>query len=243
VAAVACGLSYLARLSCFAWLLVAGSARAQASGAGELVREAHAREATGEDEVALRLYTDALTLDPTCGEGYLGLGALRMRLGDAREAERVFSVSLAHVPALNGAYLGRARARRAIGRAPEAAADLETYANKEDDPRALRELARWYGEDHRPLAELATWRRVLTLTTGVAKGEALTSGVAKGEAPTSGVAKGEPLLATEARTMIRALQIVVQPADPVTSSGASGGGSIDRDPVRAAIARIARRGG
>ncbi|WP_394820521.1 tetratricopeptide repeat protein [Pendulispora albinea] len=194
-------------------LLVAPVAKAQTV-AEELIREARVHETAGEEQTALRLYTEALSLDPTSGEGYLGLASLRLRLGDLREAERVYSVSLERVPALYAALLGRARTRRAIGKGLEAAQDLETYAVKENDPRALRELARWYGEDGHPLAQLGVWRRLLTLAA----------------------ARSDPDLAAEARTMIRALQIVVHPIDPV--SAPSG-----RERMRTTIARIAQRGG
>lgn len=202
-----------------ACLIHASEARADhgagiVSAAEELVREAQVQEAAAEEQKALRLYTEALALDPTCRDAYLGLAALRLRLGDAREAERVYSMSLEHVPDLNAALLGRARARRSIGKSPEAALDLEAYASKEDNPRALRELARWYGEDGRLLAQLAVWRRLYTLAS----------------------ARDDNALTAEARTMIRALQIMVHPIDPVTAPPAPA-------PTRTTIARIARRGG
>ncbi|WP_394849398.1 tetratricopeptide repeat protein [Pendulispora brunnea] len=184
------------------------------SAAEELVREAQAQEAAAEEQKALRLYTEALGIDPTCRDAYLGLAALRLRLGDAREAERVYSMSLEHVPDLHAALLGRARARRTIGKSPEAAVDLEAYASKEDNPRALRELARWYGEDGRLLAQLAVWRRLYILAS----------------------TREDNALATEAKTMIRALQIMVHPMDPVTAPPAPA-------QMRTTIARIARRGG
>ena len=58
-------------------------------------------KSTHDDLVAIRRYADALALDPTLGDAYLGLGALRLRLGDAREAERVFDVALSRVPSLS----------------------------------------------------------------------------------------------------------------------------------------------
>src|SRR5258706_3635607 len=96
-------------------VLAAPSVHAASSSAAELVREARAQEAGREDELAIRRYSEALSLDPTCGDAYLGLGALRLRLGDAREAERVYSVALAHLPSLATALVGRAEARRALG--------------------------------------------------------------------------------------------------------------------------------
>ena len=180
----------------------------------ELLREARAHEAAREEDIALKRYTEALALDPTCGPCYLGLGTLRSHLGDVREAERVFSVALAHVPAYGEALYARARARRALGWRDEANEDLEAYAAKEDNPLArLRELAHWYGEDGRAPAQLAVWRRILVRAE-----------------------LHDPPLAAEARRTVRALQILVGPADPVASPGGD-------DPTRRALAAIARRGG
>jgi tetratricopeptide (TPR) repeat protein len=178
------------------------------------LREARAHEAAHEDDLALRRYTEALTLDPTCGPCYLGLAALRARLGDPREAERVYSVALAHVPELHDALLGRARVRRSLGWREEATQDIETFSLQTVDPSALRELARWQAEDGRPPAQLATWRRILALATR----------------------QGDATLANEARTMIRALQILVRPADPASAP-------VDPDATRRALAAIARRAG
>ncbi len=83
---------------------------AAASSAEELVREARAHDAAHKEELALRRYTEALSLDPTLADAYLGLGELRARRGDAREAERVYSVAMEHVPGLRPALAGRARA-------------------------------------------------------------------------------------------------------------------------------------
>jgi hypothetical protein len=180
----------------------------------ELVREARAHERNHAEELAIRRYTDALALDPTLGEAYLGLAELRARRGDVREAERVYSVALAHVPQLRLALVGRARARWALGWHGEAEQDLDAYASEADDAAALRELAGWYGEDGRLPAQLATWRRLL---------------VVAGK-------NGDGALAKEARTMARALQIVLKEADPVAYPAAD-------DEVRRALAAIARRGG
>jgi tetratricopeptide (TPR) repeat protein len=188
-------------------------ARASAS-VDELVREARAHEAAREDDLAARRYLEALELDPTAAEAYLGLGALRMRLGDAREAERVYAVALEHVPGLRKALEGRARARWSLGRHEEAEGDMEAYALLEGDPMGFRELAEWCGQDGRSPAQLAAWRRVLDLA----------------------VKARNPDLAREARRMVRALQVIVSPADPVVAPA-------DADPVRRGMALIARRGG
>jgi tetratricopeptide (TPR) repeat protein len=179
----------------------------------ELLREARAHESAHEENLALKRYTEAVTLDAACGECYLGLGALRARLGDLREAERVFSVALAHVPAEYEVLFARARVRRLLGWRDEAAQDLEAYASKEASPiPALRELAGWYAADGRAPAQLAVWRRILLL------------------------AADDPSLAGVARTTVRALQILVGPADPVVAPMEPGG-------PRKSFAAIARRGG
>ena len=207
----------------FAALL--GSRPARASSVTELVREAREQEAAHRDDLAARRYTEALSLDPTCEEAYLGLGELRARLGDAREAERVYSVALAHAPQLKLALVGRARARRALGQRDEAEEDLEAYVLAEGDPAVLRELAGWYGEDNRAAAELATWRRMLVI----------------------GVRAHDPTLARESMTMVRALQLLLGPADPVTGPLQPGisadRAGAPREFARRMIAVIARRGG
>lgn len=190
------------------------SARADApESALELLREAHEHEATHDDLVALRRYAEALAMDPALGDAYLGLGALRLRRGDPREAERVFDVALSRIPALHRALVGRAEARWALGFRAEAEDDLEEYAREAGDPGALRELAAWYADESRAPAQLATWRRIRVMASE----------------------RGDASLEHEARTMVRALQLLVA-ADPVTRP------TVD-DATRRGIARVAARGG
>lgn len=176
--------------------------------------QARAHEATHEDDIAVRRYSDALMLDPTNVDAWLGLGALRVKLGDPVEADCVYSAALERVPSLRRALLGRARARWALGHHVEAEEDLETFAAQDGDLGALRELAGWFGSDGRTPAQLATWRRLLAAATRL----------------------GDAALAAEARRMVRALVILVDGADPASSP-------VDPDPARQAMARIARRGG
>jgi len=198
-----------------ALLLVAAiAAPARASSADELVREARVHEAAHKDELALRRYSEALALDPTLAEAYLGLGDLRARRGDAREAERVYSVALEHVPTLKVALAGRARARWALGLHDDAQNDMFTYAEATGDTGALKELAGWYGEDGKAPAQLATWRRILVTAER----------------------SGNDKLLREAKVTVRALQIMVGPADPVSAP-------VDNGEVRRGVARVARRGG
>jgi tetratricopeptide (TPR) repeat protein len=194
-------------------LLPARPARASSS-ADELVRQAREHEAAHEDDVALRRYTDALSEDRTSGDAWLGLGALRMKIGEAAEAERVYDTALAQLPTLRLALLGRARARWLLGRHVDAETDLEAYADMEGDRAALRELADWFGSEGRAPAQLAIWRRLLV----------------------SARVADDATLEREAHRMVRALVILVDGADPAASP-------VEPDPARRALARIAGRGG
>jgi tetratricopeptide (TPR) repeat protein len=193
--------------------LVAPLALASSS-AAELVRQARAHEAVHEDDVAARRYMEALTIEPMNAEAWMGLGALRMKLGDATEAERVYSSALDRIASLHGALEGRARARWALGRHDDAEADLELYATTEGDAAALRELAAWYGMDGRAPAQLAIWRRLLAMARE----------------------QVDAAFEREARRMVRALVIVVDGADPASSPA-------EPDSTRRALATIAKRGG
>lgn len=199
----------------FAALAVAGvllaAAPASASSALELVRIARAHEAANHEDRALRHYTDALAIDPTCEEAYLGLGRLRARRGDLREAERVYNVALERLPGLRAARLGRAFVRRALGARAEAVDDLLT--GSEEDPAVLRVLAGWYGEEGQTPAQLAVWRRI----------------VARAQA-----SQDAPLL-HEARMMVRALLVLIGPADPAASPPGD-------DTFRRFVATLARKG-
>jgi tetratricopeptide (TPR) repeat protein len=137
----------------------------------------------------VRRYTEALTIDPTHAGAWLGLGALRMKLGDAAEAERVYDAALDRVPTLHDAIRGRAEARWAQGHHADAERDLDSFASITGDVAALRQLATWFGTDGRAPAQLATWRRLLAQ------------------------ARGSDLEA-EARRMVRALVVLVDSADP-----------------------------
>lgn len=199
-------------------LVVLRAATARASSCDELVRSARAQEASGEVDRALRLYTDAITLDPTCSAAYLGLGALRERSLDLREAERVYSIALEHVPTLAEAHARRAGVRFRLGLREDAVAELRAIIDAPlgDEPAArsatsaLRQLATWYGEERQLPAQLACWRRLLALAERLA----------------------DETLTKEAKTMVRALQLLVGPADPVTQP-------MRPTPLRALVARAA----
>jgi tetratricopeptide (TPR) repeat protein len=163
---------------------------ASASSASELVQIARAHEQAHDEDIALRRYTEALALDPTCSEAYLGLGSLRARRGDLRESERVYSVALEHMPSLRAARTARAYVRRALRANASAIDDL--LAAAEDDVGALRVIASWYAEDGQAPAELSVWRRIASRAEETHRAALL----------------------HEAKTMIRALVIVVGTADP-----------------------------
>jgi tetratricopeptide (TPR) repeat protein len=185
-----------------------------ASSISDLVQEARDLEAAHEEDRAIRRYTEALELDPTCIPAYLGLADLRARRGDSREAERVYSVALEHVPQLYVALVGRARVRRVLGETREGDRDLERYLNHEEDLNEIKELANWYGDEGRAPAQLAAWRRFYA--------SALRLGA-------------DRTLVREARATVKALELLLGPADPVGSPAA-------QDAVRRGLARIARRG-
>ncbi len=204
------------RLPALALVIAAYPARGASASpsSDELVRQARAHEAAHEDDVALRRYTDALSEDRTSVDAWLGLGALRMRLGDAAEAERVYDTALAQVPTLRLALQGRARARWAVGRHADAEDDMDAYAELEGGASALRELAEWLGTDGRAPAELAIWRQLLSMAR----------------------ADEDARLEQEARKMVRALVILVDGSDPAASP-------VEPDATRRALAKIAARGG
>lgn len=197
-----------------AMVLLGSGGETAASSAQDLVRSARAHEQAHEEDLALRQYMEALTLDPTCEEAYLGLGSLRTRRGDLREAERVYSVALEHVPALPAARLARAYVRRSLGANTQAAEDL--LAGSEDEVGALRILASWHGEDGQTPAQLAVWRRLATHAE----------------------ARLDTTLLREARTIVRALVILVGTADPAAAPPSDG----DRG-LRWTVGILAKRGG
>ena len=180
-------------------MLVALARRASASSCDELVRSAKAHEAAGDNDRALHVYNDAVSLDPTCAAAWLGLGALRAKTGDAAEAERVYDAALSHLPSLADAIAGRARSRWHLGRGSEAEDDMRDYVERSapNDRRAalagLVELASWYAQTNRAPAQLACWRRIAVLAHGF-----------------------DDALEARARATAEALVIVVGPADPVT---------------------------
>ena len=193
------------------FVLALASAAASASSALDLVQIARSYEASHQDDLALRRYMEALSLDGSCAEAYLGLGSLRARRGDLHEAERVYNVALEHLPQLREARVARAMVRRALGATTEAIDDL--VASAEDEIGALRQVAAWHGQDWLAPAQLAVWRRIL------ARADTM----------------GDAALLREARIMVRALVIIVGPADPAAAP-------VDPRPTRRTLSVFARRG-
>lgn len=192
---------------------------ARAGTCDDLVRAGRSMEASGDPDRALRAYNDAIGLDPTCRDAYLRLGAIREARRDYREAERVYSTAIDHVPAAREPVLRRAAVRLLLGLEAEGLAELRALgeAEPEDEPAlrvavdALRRLDDWFAAHDQIAARLGIWRRLLVLADRSADG---------------------PLLA-QARTMSRALALVVGPADPVTKPSGPVG-------LRLVIARSAR---
>lgn len=173
-----------------ALLLSPRAARAASPVVVELVREAKAHEGGGDDAKAAARYTEAIKLDPTYGPAYLGLGSLRERAGDLREAERIYDIALSRIPSLSEALARRAVVRRALGRTDSAIQDLEAFEQATSERSALEKIAAWHRKDGQPPRELAVRRRQFWTSRDDAE------------------------RVTAAR-WIRALQIVTAEADPV----------------------------
>ncbi|MFO0666411.1 MAG: hypothetical protein U0174_20820 [Polyangiaceae bacterium] len=193
---------------------------AWASSSDELVRGGERAEQTGDTDSAIRRYTEAITLDGQHEQAYLHLGALRLKLGDAREAVRVYSVALDHLPGFALARKFRAEASWKLGDREGAEHDLEDYLEKVPDRAGYTQLADWYAEHGRFPAQLRVWRRIRMVAAEAA----------------------DAALIQRATTMLKALQWVVSPADPVSLTKKD---LADKSlgPARRSIARIAQRGG
>ncbi len=117
-------------------------------------------EQRGDIAQALREYTECIAIDSTLGDAYLRLGALRERMGDAREAELVYSEAVRLGDSRSRALLQRSHLQRAAGRSAQALSDLEAAVALDANREALSELAQQYVEAHAWSAALATVRRL-----------------------------------------------------------------------------------
>ena len=167
----------------------------------------------GDSELALTEYTEAIRLDPSFGDAYLGLGALREARGDLREAERVYDLGVKLPSSRATALDRRARVRRALGRQDDAFRDLEESVAIEPNRARLRALAEWYVERRTWPAALVAWRRLLSLL---------------GDEPSAE--------RDEARVQVKALSVLAADSDPVIS-----GATHDSGWVRRSLANIAKR--
>jgi tetratricopeptide (TPR) repeat protein len=144
--------------------LTASSAASSESWSRRLARSHFERALTldqrGEIASALRELTQAIAIDSTLGEAYLRLGALRERMGDAREAELVYSEAVRLGDSRARALLQRSHLFRAAGHSAQALSDLEASAELDANREVLSELTRQYVEAHAWSAALATARRL-----------------------------------------------------------------------------------
>ncbi|HMR76299.1 MAG TPA: tetratricopeptide repeat protein, partial [Polyangiaceae bacterium] len=164
---------------------------------------------------ALRLYTEAVRMDPSYGPAFLGLGELRAALGDPDEAERVFALALGLPTASADAYAARARLRYRRGDMDGAVTDMEaSLAVAPGDAPRLLQLAGWHVARQGWAAALVSWRRLLVLYERTDQSSA----------------------ADHARTQVRALTVLAAESDPV-----HGIGGAHPSWVRRALARIAVR--
>jgi tetratricopeptide (TPR) repeat protein len=202
-------------------LAVAAPALAEGTSCQELVRQARTHEDADDDDRAATRYAEALGIDAACGPAWLGLAAIRKRQGDPKEAARILALALRHLPELREASLARARALRAA-RDPGWEEALRAWVDGARSPAeatlGLRDLAAAYHEDGRRPAELAAWRRLLSLAE----------------------AEGDVALAREAQGTVRALLVATGDVDPVA---APPGGAPSSSLARNVMARVAASGG
>jgi tetratricopeptide (TPR) repeat protein len=141
---------------------------------------------------ALREYTQCIAIDSTLGDAYLRLGALRERMGDAREAELVYSEAVRLADARAAALVQRSHLHRAAGRNAQALSDLEAAVELDANRDALSELARDYVEAHAWAAALAAARRLAS----------------------SALESGDQAGVEQARLEVRALRVLAAETEP-----------------------------
>lgn len=221
-------------LALLAWLGQPASARAQAPGpeqpaptqaspaspegwsrrlARSHLERALALEQRGDIAAALREYTECIAIDSTLGDAYLRLGALRERMGDAREAELVYSEAVRLADSRAQALLQRSRLQRAAGHSAQALSDLEASVELDASCEALAELGRAYVEAHAWSAALAAVRRLAS----------------------SALESGDRAGLEAARLEARALRVLAAETDPTFER------SRRHDWVGRALAHIAQR--
>jgi len=170
-------------------------------------------ERRGDIAQALREYTETIAIDGTLGDAYLRLGALRERMGDAREAELIYSEAIRSGDSRAHALLQRSHLHRAAGHSEQAVSDLRAAVELDPNREALQELAQHYVEAHAWAAALATFRRIAS----------------------SAIESGDLAAAESARLEVRALRVLAAETGPSTEP------SKRHDWISRSLAHIARR--
>lgn len=177
--------------------------------ARELTADGEEQQRAGRGDVAINRFRQAIEVDPTFGQAYLDLGALRVGEGDLAEAERTYSAALEHIAGFSDAFVARASVRRRLGKTAGVVSDLESaLVFAPTDTKVALELVN---------AAIAAGN--LPFALGVAR-----------RAWRIADAAGDPTSARDARISIRALEILLGEIDPVGSANVE-------NPVRRAIAR------
>ncbi len=135
------------------------------SGAEELADRGRRLEDAQRYTEAITAYSESIKLDSSRGETLLALGKLRMRLGEASEAELLFSTAARHANVAAEALTLRAHVRMAEGRTAEAARDLENAARlSPDDVARTDELSAMYAAHGAWPQALSLWRRAAAVS-------------------------------------------------------------------------------
>jgi tetratricopeptide (TPR) repeat protein len=177
-----------------------------------MIERAERLERRGDTADAMRVYNEAIRMDPSYGRAYLALGRLRHALRDWQEAERLYGAAIRLPESAAQALEQRARLQRERGNAPAAFTDLR--AAIELEPHAherQRMLAAWYVENKAWSAALGVWRRLAAELESADKSEQL----------------------RQAKIQIRALALLAGETDPVLA------GHDHPSSVRRSLARIA----
>lgn len=177
--------------------------------ARELTADGEAEQKAGRGDVAVQRFRQAIDVDPTFGQAYLDLGALRVSQGDLVEAERTYSAALEHIAGFTDGFLARASVRKRQGKRQGAVSDLESALDFAPTNTAIA----------LQLVEAAVQAGNLPLALGVAR-----------RAWRVATDAGDTSSAKEARISIRALELLLGGVDPVGAANVE-------NPVRRAIAR------
>jgi tetratricopeptide (TPR) repeat protein len=189
------------------------------SSAKLLVAQGRERFTAGDDLTAMTRFFEAIEMDPSNVDGYLGLADVRLKRGELSEAESLDSLAISRAPTAAKAWLARGRVRRRLDRRDAASVDLGVALAESIEPtplraEILRDVASLERALGRPASELGAWRMLR------ATAEAL----------------GDEATAKEASIQSRALGLYLGDLDPARRREAG-------DFVRGSIAVVARRRG